>query len=132
MQRDQAIRLWGHPTTIEDITTLFLHYLQGKLSSTPWSDDPLLSESVPIIPHLINLNAKGWWTVGSQPAVDAVPSSDETYGWGPRGGYIFQKAFVEFFCTKEDMEMLGTRIKSKGSGWLNYFAANMMVCGLQP
>jgi methylenetetrahydrofolate reductase (NADPH) len=65
--------------------------------------------------------------VGSQPAVDAAPSADDTYGWGPRGGYVFQKAFVEFFCTKDDVTMLETRIKSRGEGWLSYFAANMMV-----
>ena len=89
---------------------------------------PLQSETIPITPHLIDLNAKGWWTVGSQPAVDAVPSDDETYGWGPRGGYVFQKAFVEFFCTKHDISILDARIKSKGGGWVSYFAANLMVC----
>ena len=54
-------------------------------------------------------------------------SEDEVYGWGSRGGSVFQKAFVEFFCTKDDVAMLEERIKNKGQGWLTFFAANMMV-----
>lgn len=40
---------------------------------------------------------------------------------------MFQKAFVEFFCTKEDVALLDAKIKAKGGGWVTYFAANMMV-----
>jgi methylenetetrahydrofolate reductase (NADPH) len=56
-----------------------------------------------------------------------MSSDDEVYGWGPRGGYVFQKAFVEFFCTKEDVDILEERIRSRGQGWVTFFAANMMV-----
>ena len=126
-KREQALQNWGSPTTATDITALFLRYLTGEASSTPWSDEPLQPETVPITPHLTALNSRGWWTVGSQPALDAVSSDDEVYGWGPKGGYVFQKAFVEFFCTKEDVAMLEERIRSKGQGWLTFFAANMMV-----
>ncbi|KAG8856825.1 hypothetical protein FRB91_000324 [Serendipita sp. 411] len=121
-----AIAFWGRPTKVEDITSLFVRYLKGEASSTPWSDSPLLSESIPIAPHLSKLNAKGWWTVASQPAVDAAPSDDETYGWGPRGGYVFQKAFVEFFCTKEDVMRIESKLIVTKSEWVTYFAANML------
>jgi methylenetetrahydrofolate reductase (NADPH) len=76
---------------------------------------------------LKKLNERNWWTVGSQPAVDAAPSSHETYGWGPRGGYVFQKAFVEFLATKEEVQLLEEKIVKRGRGQLTYFAANMLV-----
>lgn len=70
---------------------------------------------------------KGWWTVGSQPTVDGSHSADEVVGWGPRGGYVFQKAFVEFFATKEDVEIIEKKIQIQGKGWVDYFAGNMQV-----
>ncbi|PVF94840.1 methylenetetrahydrofolate reduct [Serendipita vermifera] len=122
----QALQYWGKPTTTEDITAIFLKYLKDEIPCTPWSNAPLSAESQAIIPRLSEVNSKGWWTVGSQPAVDAVPSDDEIFGWGPRGGYVFQKAFIEFFCTKEDVDMLQAKAKSAGQGWVTFFAANMM------
>ncbi|CCA73873.1 related to MET12-methylenetetrahydrofolate reductase [Serendipita indica DSM 11827] len=121
-----AVELWGRPTHTADITTVFLRYLRGEVPSTPWSDSPLSPESKSLVPLLTKLNERGWWTVGSQPAVDAVPSEDEVHGWGPRGGYVFQKAFVEFFCTRDDVAALEARAKEKGKGWVTFFAANMM------
>lgn len=60
-----------------------------------------------IAAHLIEMNDKRhWWTVGSQPAVDGAPSADAVHGFGPKGGYVYQKAFVEFFLTKEELDEL--------------------------
>lgn len=44
------------------------------------------------------MNLNGLLTTNSQPRIFAVPSSDKIYGWGPPGGYVFQKAYLEFFC----------------------------------
>lgn len=65
--------------------------MAGDLPAIPWSEDPLAAETVTIQNHLMNLNQSEMWTVGSQPAVDGVPSTDDVFGWGPKGGYIFQK-----------------------------------------
>ena len=54
-------------------------------------------------------------------------SSDEVFGWGPAGGYVFQKGFVEFFAEREDVERLEKKINSKGDGWVDFFAANEEV-----
>jgi len=124
---NDGIKRWGRPKTPSDVTSIFLAYLEGRVQTTPWSDGPLDRESAPILSHLKKLNERSWWTVGSQPAVDAAPSSHETYGWGPRGGYVFQKSFVEFFATKEEVQQLGERIEKHGRGQLTYFAANMLV-----
>lgn len=64
----------------------------------------------------------------SQPAVDGIDSADEVFGWGPAGGYVFQKGFVEFFAEKKDVEALDERIRNDGCGWVDFFAANAQVC----
>ncbi|THH29589.1 hypothetical protein EUX98_g4598 [Antrodiella citrinella] len=125
ISRDQALNDWGHPKTVNDLTDMFLRYLHSKLASTPFSPTPLSPESVMIFPHLERLTRKGWWTVGSQPAVNGAPSTDEVVGWGPKGGYVYQKCFVEFFVEKEDVEKIEKKVAEDGSGWVDYFAANL-------
>lgn len=80
-----------------------------------------------IIRHLERLTKKGWWTVGSQPAIDGATSEDDVVGWGPRGGYVYQKSFVEFFVGKEDVEKIEKKVREQGHGWVNYFAGNLEV-----
>lgn len=85
-----------------------------------------------IIRHLERLTEKGWWTVGSQPAIDGVSSSDEVVGWGPKGGYVYQKCFVEFFVEKDEVNRIERKVREQGQGWVDYFAGdvNVSVCGL--
>lgn len=107
-----ARRLWGHPTSREDITTLFKKHVLGQLHAVPWSDDidvdaptnsgdgALRAETDIIRQELLALiEQNGFWTLASQPAVNGVKSDHPVFGWGPKGeGFVFQKAFVEFFC----------------------------------
>lgn len=97
--------LWGNPTTPSAITALFTSHLSGKSpTQLPWSDSQSLSpETALILPRLLALNSRrNWWTIASQPAVDGLPSSHSIHGWGPAGGFVFQKAFVEFFLPASD------------------------------
>lgn len=96
----QALSLWDTPTTPEEITHLFTSHLAGrKPEQLPWSESATLSpETALITSELTQLTRrKGYWTIASQPAVDGLPSTHSIYGWGPPGGFVFQKAFVEFF-----------------------------------
>ncbi|KAF4615411.1 hypothetical protein D9613_002717 [Agrocybe pediades] len=122
--KNEALIESGKPKTVEDLTNIFLDHLHSKLSSTPFSSGPLSAESLTILPHLERLNKRGWWTVGSQPAVNGASSSDEVVGWGPRSGYVFQKCFVEFFCGEKDVEVIEKKIIESGNGWVHYFAGN--------
>lgn len=45
---------------------------------------------------LKELNSNYMFTINSQPRVNCSPSSDPIFGWGPSGGYIFQKEYIEF------------------------------------
>jgi methylenetetrahydrofolate reductase (NADPH) len=120
-----GLRLWKRPVTPEDISELFTRYVGGHLSAIPWSEDPLAAETVTIQKHLISLNQSGRWTVGSQPAVNGVESGDEVFGWGPKGGYIFQKAFVEFFTSEKQWQIiLG---KMKDDLYISFYAGTSKV-----
>lgn len=104
-----AQTLWGNPTTPSAITALFTAHLSGKSpTQLPWSDSQTLSpETALILPHLLALNSRrNWWTIASQPAVDGLPSSHGIHGWGPTGGFVFQKAFVEFFLLASDWHQI--------------------------
>lgn len=111
-----AIRLWGTPVDEDDIGSLFAAYVAGSLACIPWCDIPVWDETAQLLPSLLHLNVprskggRGWWTVGSQPAADGVPSTDSTFGFGPAGGFIFQKAFVELFVGDDDKKRLIERI----------------------
>ncbi|KAG8973560.1 hypothetical protein FRC05_008628 [Tulasnella sp. 425] len=125
VSRAEAIAQWGTPTSIDDLNAIFTRHLNSdpRTPMTPFSPDPLLAESRIILPQLLEMTSKAWWTVGSQPAVDSAPSNDEVVGWGPAGGYVFQKAFVEFFCDEDALRTLETKIKGE-NGWVTWYAAN--------
>ena len=111
---------------------MFTRYLRSDPAAptTPFCDLPISPESASILEHLITLNsaAKGWWTVGSQPAVDAAKSEDPIHGFGPKGGYVFQKSFVEFFVrNKEEADRLFERVNKEPHGRISCYAGNKKV-----
>ncbi|KFA45633.1 hypothetical protein S40293_09113 [Stachybotrys chartarum IBT 40293] len=125
MSVTQATRIWGYPETPQDINQLFVKHIRGELTAIPWSEEELLAESSSIKPHLTNLNSKGWWTVASQPAVNGLPSSDQTFGWGPGNGFVFQKAFVEFFLPSAEWATLQEKLRSPDvKDHVCFYAAN--------
>lgn len=94
---------WGYPESREDIGKLFDQHIRGALDQLPWSEGPLSPETARIQPQLCKLiEERGWWTIASQPAIDGLRSEDAIFGWGPRGGFVFQKAFVEFWIPAND------------------------------
>ncbi|KAJ7112438.1 FAD-linked oxidoreductase-like protein [Mycena crocata] len=123
-QHAEILAQCGHPRTLEDLTAIFLDYLHAKIGITPFSPAPLSPESLMILPHLERLTRRGWWTVGSQPAIDGARSDDSVVGWGPRAGYVFQKGFVEFFCTPAEVDVIERRAFARGGGWVHWFAGN--------
>jgi methylenetetrahydrofolate reductase (NADPH) len=72
------------------------------------------------------------WTVGSQPAVDGARSDDPIHGFGPKGGYVFQKSFVEFFVGGvKEVEALQEKIEKQGQGMIKFYAGNKRVRALE-
>lgn len=129
----EALRLWGFPVSEADVSKIFCDYLSGQRTSIPWCDCPIMDETAAIQSELLALNSatRTWWTVGSQPAVDGIDSSDPTYGFGPKAGHVFQKAFVEFFATEDHLKALQQRVADAGAerqddeaGWITFLAGN--------
>lgn len=109
---NSAIRLWGSPKSREEINDIFIKHINGELPAIPWSEEELLPESSSIQEQLVKMNRKGWWTVASQPAVNGLRSNDATFGWGPPTGFVFQKAFIEFFLSSSDWTALLEKLTS--------------------
>ncbi|MCJ1394132.1 hypothetical protein MMC18_007010 [Xylographa bjoerkii] len=98
---------WGSPASRSDISELFKRHVMGDLDQLPWSEGGL-SKETQVIRHELSrlIEERGWWSVASQPAVDGVSSDNAIFGWGPKGGFVFQKAFVEFFIPGKDWKTI--------------------------
>ena len=109
-----ALKMWGEELTCEeDVWKVFYCYLTGepnsgghKVSRTFINDDDLDLETGLIARELADCNRRGVLTVNSQPAVNCAPSNDPKVGWGPAGGFVFQKAYLEFFTCGDNVSAL--------------------------
>ncbi|KAG0307320.1 hypothetical protein BGZ98_000555 [Dissophora globulifera] len=118
-----ALEMWKRPKSKEDITQLFVEFIQGKIPLLPWSEGSPLPETEAIQSRLVACNRHGLWTVGSQPAVDGKPSTDPQVGWGPKGGRVYQKAFLELFVGPDEVAAMVDKLRT-ASPWITFFAAS--------
>ncbi len=58
------------------------------------------------------INEKGILTINSQPNVNGKPSADPVVGWGFRNGYVYQKAYLEFFTSFSNLQPLLEALES--------------------
>ena len=117
---DHYIKLWGKPETLDDVANVFVQFLEGKIKSLPWSEPPITAESETIRPELIDLNRRGLLTITSQPSVNGVKSNHPVHGWGPKGGYVYQKAYVELLVDPHIIDDIITRVEKEPS--MTYYA----------
>ncbi len=109
--RQKRLKLWGHPTTESQVADVFAKFCLGEINWLPWCEMPVQNETSRITKQLVTLNRHGYLTINSQPQVNAAPSDSVDVGWGGPGGYVFQKAYVEFFTSPENLQQLLSRIK---------------------
>lgn len=127
--------MWGEELCSEqDVWDVFHCYLSGQLNKSgckitkiAWNDEELSSETSLLQEKLSEFNKKGVLTINSQvhlhifpemvtlmvdfllsikPNVNGAPSDDPVVGWGPRGGYVYQKAYLEFFTCQANVQAL--------------------------
>lgn len=115
-------KLWGEPKNVKDISDLFVDYINGKVESLPWSEAPVGAETDAIKEDLIELNERGFLTINSQPAIDGKKSSDPVHGWGPRNGYVYQKAYLELLVNPHLIDTLVERMEADPD--VTYYAVN--------
>lgn len=100
--------MWGESLSSEDeVFDVFERFVRGHVPRLPWCDRIETETSAGgLLKPLASLNHHGYLTINSQPRVNAVPSEDRAFGWGPGGGYVFQKAYLEFFCSPSNLQRL--------------------------
>lgn len=109
---ESNIKLWGEPRSLRDVSNLFIRFLEGDLARLPWSDSAITDEATVIKDQLLSLNRRGFLTINSQPAINGVHSSDPIYGWGPRNGWVYQKAYLELLVPPTLIDTVISRIES--------------------
>lgn len=117
-----ALALWRYPQKLGDIFDVFVQYCRGEVNSLPWSDQPLAEESNIIREQLAYINSLGYLTINSQPAVNGVRSDHKIFGWGPKNGYVYQKAYLEVFISPTQLDALISRIERDSN--ITYYAVN--------
>ncbi|ORZ36024.1 methylenetetrahydrofolate reductase-domain-containing protein [Catenaria anguillulae PL171] len=109
--KEEALAIWGKPSTPAQVRRVFVDFCQGAIRALPWSDFPLSGESNLIRTELAGANARGFLTINSQPAVNGKPSSDKLVGWGPRNGFVYQKAYIEAFVPRHVLDALEQELR---------------------
>ena len=57
--------------------------------------------------------------------MNGIKSTDKMFGWGRPGGRIYQKAYVEFFCSPEDYALFKEKISHEQYKNISYHAVNV-------
>lgn len=118
---------WPKIRDTKDISRFFIDHITNALPEFPFSDQPLNAETGIIQEHLITLNRRGHWTLSSQPSASMVDSSDRVFGWGPSGGHVWQRAFIEMFLDSKTWRSL--KLPAKGLTWYAAYENGDIKCG---
>jgi len=103
------------------LSELFVKFLStgSDVTQLPWCDEKPGLEMVGIRSQLCEMCRAGMLTINSQARVNGALSTDLVYGWGPAGGVVYQKAYVEFFCSPAMLKMLKEHFaKKKDVDWM--------------
>ncbi|XP_027699647.1 methylenetetrahydrofolate reductase isoform X2 [Vombatus ursinus] len=130
--REELLKMWGEELTSEEsVFKVFAYYLSGepnqsghRVTCLPWNDEPLAAETSLMKEELQKVNQRGILTINSQPNINGKPSTDPIVGWGPSGGYVFQKAYLEFFTSSETVAAL-LQVLKKYELRVNYHIVNV-------
>uniref|UniRef100_W5L444 Methylenetetrahydrofolate reductase (NADPH) n=1 Tax=Astyanax mexicanus TaxID=7994 RepID=W5L444_ASTMX len=130
--KEALLKMWEEELTSEDsVYQVFTNYITAepnksghKVMCLPWNDDPLAPETNMLKEELEKVNRRGVLTINSQPNINGKPSSDPIVGWGPPGGYVFQKSYLEFFTSSENVNAL-LQVLKKYEPRVNYHIVNV-------
>jgi len=103
------------------LSALFAEFLTpgSVVTQLPWCAEKPGLEMVGIRTQLMEMCKAGMLTINSQARVNGALSTDLVYGWGPAGGVVYQKAYVEFFCSPAMLQTLQEHFsKKKDVEWM--------------
>ncbi|PWA03697.1 hypothetical protein BB558_000117 [Smittium angustum] len=116
------LNTWGTPTSMRDINELFFRYIKGDIGSLPWTADNISVTDRKSLQILEKLCLNSIWTLASQSAIDGISSTDPDHGWGPDGGYVYQRSFIEFFVTDSIAEKIFASLQATKNKYTFYAA----------
>jgi len=123
MNFEEKKKIWGNEIkSLDDISKIFIDYLSGKIKKYPFSEGALASETNLLKDLLLKLNKNYLFTINSQPRVNGEPSTSSIHGWGPKNGFVYQKAYVEFFVHPQLLPLLIEYFNS--NPYISYEAVN--------
>jgi len=93
-------------TSEQDVWSVFVRYCRGEIQALPWNDSALAPETDVIKSPLVRINENGFLTINSQPRVNGAESNDPKFGWGGKGGHVYQKAYIELFTSESNYNKL--------------------------
>ncbi|KAA8493866.1 Methylenetetrahydrofolate reductase 1 [Porphyridium purpureum] len=105
--KQAQLQMWGEPRSVADVEEVFVRFLEGNIKRLPWTESDVLSPETGTIQGPLKwLNKHGVLTINSQPRVNGAPSSDKCFGWGDKHGFVYQKAYLEFFASEKIVDAL--------------------------
>ncbi|XP_038145474.1 methylenetetrahydrofolate reductase isoform X1 [Cyprinodon tularosa] len=130
--KEALLQMWGEELKNEQsVFEVFTCYITAqpnrigqRVMCLPWNDEPLAQETNLLKDELEKVNKRGVLTINSQPNINGKPSTDPIVGWGPPGGYVFQKAYLEFFTSSENVSAL-LKVLKKYEPRVNYHIVNV-------
>ena len=120
-------KTWGEKcTSLAEVSAVFKNFISGKLKKFPFSEGGLALETTDLTDTLLELNDAKLFTINSQPAVNGARSDDAKFGWGPEAfGYVYQKAYFEFFIPEELVQPLAEYLE-KNAPTVTFQAINLV------
>lgn len=117
------IAKWGSEiTSVQSVYDVFARYINGEIPRLPWCETPVHLETLPLKVKLVAINRAGFLTINSQPRVNGAPSTDSAVGWGMPDGFVYQKAYLEFFVAPSNLERL--KVEFAKFPMMSFHAAN--------
>lgn len=108
---EEKKKQWGAECkSYDDVSKVFCNYISGEIKKFPFSEGSLADETYTISESLVTMNQNKLFTINSQPRVNGVKSTDPAFGWGPEKGYVYQKAYFEFFVHQTVIEKLAEHL----------------------
>jgi len=130
--KEEQLKMYGQELrSIDDVQKVFVNFLTQepnesgvKVTKLPWNEQESTQMETKLInEQLLWCNNNGILTINSQPAVNGAPSTDPLVGWGKPGGYCYQKAYLEFFTSRENADALD-ELLPEYSPRINYHIIN--------
>jgi len=118
----ERLQMWGSPSTVSEVGDVIMGYLCGNVKRLPWRPEKPSTGTELIVRQLIKMNRLGLLTINWLPQANGTSSCDHFVGWGEPHGLVYQKSYLEFFVSPENLDkLLKGFVKDK---YIMYIASN--------